>query len=68
MGTIVPFTTGSRDKVAVAMPPVGGCEIVIFPGVRIERVDSAADPGAGHPSPGSGNVDGMGRRRPRKTS
>jgi hypothetical protein len=68
MGTVLEFrpaaTAKPRDRTDV--PAVG--EIVIFPGVRIERYDLDL----GHRvknSAGTGEFNGLGsRRRPRQTS
>ena len=68
MGTVLEFTPSAtakpRDRTDV---PAGG-EIVIFPGVRIERYDLDL----GHRlknSAGSEEFDGLGpKRRPRQTS
>lgn len=68
MGTILHFETAERDPARNRPSSDAPCEIVIFPGVRIERHDidlshrlrdSAGDPGYG-------GLDGSGR--PRKTS
>ncbi len=68
MGNVLLFKTESRERVAGAAPDPGGCEIVIFPGVRIERQDTT-DPDSGRPPSGHGKVDGTSsRRRARKTS
>ena len=67
MGTVLPFRADSRDRLADDAPQAGTCEIVIFPGVRIERQGKRAGPDE-YGSPGS-KLDGTnGRRRPRKTS
>ena len=68
MGTVLPFRSDSRDRLGEDAPQDGGCEIVIFPGVRIERRDKSAGPDEYSPFPGR-TLDGSnGRRRPRKTS
>jgi hypothetical protein len=68
MGTVVPFKAEGRTKTDEP-PRVGECEIVIFPGVRIERQDDTHGPDARRGSTGRGKLDGTnGRRRPRKTS
>jgi hypothetical protein len=66
MSTVLSF---NRD---VARPrrlerPSGQCEIVIFPGIRIERhdVDLAFRL---NDTAGNGDFDGFGGSRPRKTS
>jgi hypothetical protein len=65
MGTILPFKAeGGHSKLAAEERSLSDCEIVIFPGVRIERQD---DPR--HQPSGRGKLDGTNaRRRPRKTS
>ncbi len=70
MGTVLPFKGESRSKEAgERQRTAGSCEIVIFPGVRIERQREDIDPDAGHPATGRGKLDGTnGRRRSRKTS
>jgi hypothetical protein len=69
MGTVLPFKAETRSRPADAAPAQGDCEIVIFPGVRIERQVDARDPEFRPQSTGSGKLDGTtGRRRPRKTS
>jgi hypothetical protein len=67
MGTVLAFNIDGRVKPA-AQTPAGSCEIVIFPGVRIERAQGTADPDQSG-GPQGGNLDGTnGRRRARKTS
>jgi hypothetical protein len=69
MGTILPFTTERRERQTAGRTEPGVCEIVIFPGVRIERHDWTRGPDASEPSSGSGKLDGTnGRRRSRKSS
>jgi hypothetical protein len=69
MGTVLWFTADGRDRVAEAPGDAARCEIVIFPGVRIERQDQRAEPDSSDPpSPGTGKLDGTGGRRRRKTS
>ena len=61
-GTIAPYPR--RDQ-GIVTP---GGEVVIFPGVRIERHESAPTPPEGS-EPGSGDFDGVGgKRRPRRSS
>jgi hypothetical protein len=68
MGTVLPFKADSRTRIS-DQPAGRDCEIVIFPGVRIERQSDACDPGYHPESTGSGKFDGTAaRRRPRKTS
>ena len=73
MSTVLQFTASSRTG-SRKVPHVSGgvCEIVIFPGVRIERHDHDADLNLAHrlrDAAGRGNFDGIGGgRRPRKTS
>lgn len=66
MSTILSF---SRDpsRPRRTSGPVGECEIVIFPGIRIERhdVDLAYRL---NDTIGTGDFDGFGGSRPRKTS
>lgn len=68
MGTIIQFDASTRE--AVRRREADGerpCEIVIFPGVRIERHDLDL----GHrirDSLGGPDFGGVGGRRPRKTS
>lgn len=67
MGTLVPFKALSRPRDAGEPSRVGECQIVIFPGVRIER--RGDDPDARRRTTGRGKLDGTnGRRRSRKTS
>ena len=67
LGTVLPFRAEGRDRPTDERAQSADCEIVIFPGVRIER-DRAAGPDEYHPAPGN-KLDGTnGRRRPRKTS
>jgi hypothetical protein len=68
MGDVLHFRADGRDRSSQAVARAQ-CEIVIFPGVRIERMAPAdSDPGAGEPPP-LGKLDGTnGRRRPRKGS
>jgi hypothetical protein len=66
MGTILQFRASNRQDA----PRTNGaepCEIVIFPGVRIERHGDSVDLAARLTSP-KGSFDGFGGRRPRKTS
>jgi hypothetical protein len=70
MGTVLNFNCRDRERPAGDARAHGeqDCEIVIFPGVRIERDGGRDNPGA-RPSSGRGKLDGTGgRRRPRKTS
>jgi hypothetical protein len=68
MGTVLQFKADSRDRLADDASASGVCEIVIFPGVRIERAAGATEPDEYRPVPGS-KLDGTnGRRRPRKSS
>jgi hypothetical protein len=68
MGTVVLFKTSGRTKTDEPSY-AGDCEIVIFPGVRIERSGNSDGPDARRRSTGRGKLDGTnGRRRPRKTS
>ena len=69
MGTVLRFRASVRkDTERAASENAGDCEIVIFPGVRIER--HGLD--LGHrlrDSAGHGDFDGIGGgSRPRKTS
>jgi hypothetical protein len=67
MGTVLSFKADGRTR--GDGPARGDCEIVIFPGVRIERQAEEPDPHLRPESTGRGNLDGTnGRRRPRKTS
>jgi hypothetical protein len=68
MGTILQFRIGEREQAAGGARAQRDCEIVIFPGVRIERAGQNK-PDSGSTSTGHGKLDGTnGRRRPRKTS
>ena len=61
-GTIAPYPRRDQGNVASAG------EVVIFPGVRIERHEGGAAPPEGS-EPGNGDYDGVGgKRRPRKSS
>ncbi len=69
MGTVLSFEPAARNRPFVDRPePADACEIVIFPGVRIERHDLDL----GHRlrnSAGQGDFDGLGgKHKPRKTS
>jgi hypothetical protein len=69
MGTILPFRTSGRDRRRAAKGTAARpCEIVIFPGVRIER--HGFDLGYRlRDSAGRGEFDGLGPRgETRKTS
>jgi hypothetical protein len=69
MGTILSFRADGRTRPDDAQRLREACEIVIFPGVRIERQDAAGDPDSAHESTGRGKLDGTNaRRRPRKSS
>jgi hypothetical protein len=71
MGIVLSFKAAGRLKLADQHPQSGGCEIVIFPGVRIERRQQAQAlaPDADPTPPGRGNFDDAnGGGRPRKTS
>jgi hypothetical protein len=66
MGTILQFRPSNRQDAPRA--DIGEhCEIVIFPGVRIERHDDSVDLAARLSGP-KGSFNGFGGRRPRKTS
>jgi hypothetical protein len=69
MGTIVQIRQQTGQKERAAARPVRPCEIVIFPGVRIERHDidlaHRMRDSAGRDDFGDGVGGG---RRPRKTS
>ena len=66
MGTVLPFRADSRDRLADDARRSGTCEIVIFPGVRIERLENRGPDEFGPPDR---KLDGTnGRRRPRKSS
>jgi hypothetical protein len=71
MGTLLQFKALDRKAAARAVA-TGRCEIVIFPGVRIERHDDSGSLDLGArltEAAGSGPFDGVGgSRRPRKTS
>jgi hypothetical protein len=69
MGTVLPFKAEGHNRDADEAPQPGDCEIVIFPGVRIERGGDVEGPDTRRPSSGRGKLDGInGPRRPRKTS
>jgi hypothetical protein len=69
MGPVLSFKAEGRTRSAEETGSRHDCEIVIFPGVRIERQAEASDPKTRPESTGRGNLDGTnGRRRPRKTS
>ena len=66
MGTVLPFRADSRDRLVEDAPQSGACQIVIFPGVRIERLENS---GPNEFGPPDRKLDGTnGRRRPRKSS
>jgi hypothetical protein len=68
MGTVLPFRTVARARLGGSEDANRPCEIVIFPGVRIERHDldlsHRVRDAAGHG--GYGGYDA--KRRPRTTS
>jgi hypothetical protein len=68
MGTVLEFRPTSeakpRDRTDL---PAGAGEIVIFPGVRIERYDLDLGYRVKN-SAGTEDFNGLGPRRPRKTS
>jgi hypothetical protein len=68
MSTVLQFKASSRSE--RRKPESETCDIVIFPGVRIERHETDLD--LAHrmqDSAGRGDFDGLGGgRRPRKTS
>jgi hypothetical protein len=66
MGTILQFRASNRQDTP-RTHGAGPCEIVIFPGVRIERHDDSVDLAARLSDP-KGSFNGFGGRRPRKTS
>jgi len=72
MGTLLPFKASARtpsSSEAVTTDGPSGCEVVIFPGVRIERhesTDLALD--LSHRLCDSAGRDDFGGHRPRKTS
>ena len=69
MATILEFrrAAGPTSRVAELKDGVPG-QIIIFPGVRIERHEGETPPPEGS-EPGSGDYDGVGgKRRPRKSS
>jgi hypothetical protein len=69
MGTVLPFKAERHSRDADESSRARSCEIVIFPGVRIERVGDVAGPDTRRPLGGRGKLDGTnGPRRPRKTS
>jgi hypothetical protein len=68
MGTVLSFKADSRERVADEPRQPTRCEIVIFPGVRIERQADDVGPDRSRPSSGSGKLDGTHGRRRRKTS
>ena len=64
MGIVLPFRIENDTRGGETERMSQACEIVIFPGVRIERSERDGDP-----SPSRRKLDGThGRRRPRKTS
>ncbi len=68
MSTVLQFTPTAKTTSADNGRRDGGaCEIVIFPGIRIERHDDG--PHRSPDFPGGSGMDSAGdRRRPRKTS
>jgi hypothetical protein len=66
MGTILQFRPSQRREPS-RTTKADRCQIVIFPGVRIERHGDSVDLAARLTSP-KGSFDGFGGRRPRKTS
>lgn len=70
MGSVIPMKGSGRKLALKPLPRAGSsaCEIVIFPGVRIERHDLDLSHRV-TPSAGRGDFDGIGGSgRPRKTS
>jgi len=71
MSTVLQFRTSNRTEPRKLVSGAAG-EIVIFPGVRIERDGAAPDVDLGHRTQDSarrGDFDGIdGGRRPRRTS
>jgi hypothetical protein len=67
MGTIVEMKSAPARRDRPAAKAEGKGEVVIFPGVRIERHDIDLSHRV-RDSAGRGDLDGVGGRRPRKTS
>jgi hypothetical protein len=71
MGTVLTFTASSSEP-RRTRNSAENCEIVIFPGVRIERHDNVDDLDLGYRMNdfgGGSDFDGLGGgNRPRKTS
>ena len=76
MGTVLDFKGSATGSARTRDKRRADCEIVIFPGVRIERHDdyfeSEPDLDLGHrivDAAGNGDFDGLGgNNRPRRTS
>ena len=51
MAAILRFAQKDRENVSTTLP-AGPAEIIIFPGVRFERLDSGMRPGDGNPDGG----------------
>ena len=72
MGTVLRFRASTGKASRKAQESARACQIVIFPGVRIERHDAEPGLDLGHrlrDSAGRDTFDGIGGgRRPRKTS
>ena len=76
MGTVLHFDVPAKSPSRSEAGPVQPCEIIIFPGVRIERheldLSFRLRDSAGHDDfDGIGGVGGVGggsKRRPRKSS